>query len=401
MRRADGRGRAKRKETLIINTITGVTIGTIIGSFIAISPITSSYFFSSAKAEANVSVAQFKDLLKYSFKYADFQNVKLDSRANREEAEFFNEWLLGHKELNYKIEKGYFITYEEKETEVYPTDKIIIPEKIINPKSIKIYAGNDLKISSPVVYFNIEGDIRNYIEPVNPVYYKKDGNVDINKTDININFDFTKFVKDCNSKINNITGTITIGYLNSYKYEKIPVEFTRQYLLYEFGRELFEKLNSNESNGNEFYKEASNTGENTSKSIIGSYYRVNDNQKQMIDMISPELMEEIETLISSHNDLIKKYNDLLTEKSNLQKELEGIKNENSKLNEVKKGNEKNIEDLNTQINLLNSQIDKLKSSITTSEPEATGQQDNKDRKGGTQETPFSGQQEKTEIPPKI
>lgn len=333
-RRAERKRQAKERRELIIKIIAGITIGTVIGSFVGAIPVTSSYFKSSANVKANVGAAEFKDLIKYSFICEDLQNVKLDSSKNTGEDQLFNEWLLSHNQLNYKIDKDCFIDYKKKETNIYPTDKIKTPKKVINPKSIKIYAGSNLKTSTPVVYFDIEGDIKNYIQPVSPVFYEKNGN---NEADININLDYLKLVKDSD----NVTGTITIGYLNSYKYEKIPIEFTRQYLLYEFGRELFTNLNI----------------KSTSNDTIDSYLKINDNQKQMIDMISPELTQEIETLINSHNDLTTKFDDLSAAKTNLEKELAA----------AKKDNDKKIEELNTQIGQLNSEIEKLKPGMTTSD----------------------------------
>ena len=348
----DKRKKANEKILLLIKTITGITIGTVIFSIVATSPLTTSYFISSANAEANVRVAQFKDLIKYSFQCVSLQN-------------------------------GKFLATLEDETVIYPTDSKEIPKIVINPNLIRIFAGNDLKTSSPVVYFDVEGDIKNYINPVNPVYYKKGEENGINKSDIDINFNLEKFISDNNNNISNknITGTITIRYLNSYKYEKIPVEFTRQYLLYEFGKELFGKLNLIKNNGNDLKK----ADENASKKIIGSYYKLNDRQSKMIDMISPELVREIEALINSHNDLIKKYDDLLVKKTNLEKELASTKSENSLLNKDKAGNAKAIESLNIQIDDPNTHIDKLKPIVTPSATDETRKQVSTDTANVTQQ----------------
>ena len=356
------RKKANKKILLLIKTITGITIGTVIFSIITTSSLTTSYFISSANAEANVGVAQFKDLIKYSFQCVSLQN-------------------------------GKFLANVEDETVIYPTGDKEIPKVIINPNLIRIFAGNDLKTSSPIVYFDVEGDIKNYIQPVNPVYYKKGEENGINKSDININFNLEKFISDNNISNKNITGTITIGYLNSYKYEKIPVEFTRQYLLYEFGKELFGNLNLIKNNGNDLKK----ADENASKKIIGSYYKLNDRQRKMIDMISPELVKEIEALINSHNDLIKKYDDLLVEKTNLEKELASTKSENSLLNANKAGdadkagNTKSIESLNIQIDDPNTQVDKLKPIVTPSAPDETRKQVSTDAANVTQPVQSSSQ----------
>lgn len=365
----------------MIKTIAGITIGTLICSLVVTSSSTRSYFRSTASAEANVNAAQFSDLINYSFECVDLKNVNQGACSFIGGASLFNKWLLGHVGFNYAIDKGCYLDYEKKDTAIYPNDSGAIPEQeiIINPDLIKIYAGSSLKSSSPIIYFNVDGDIKEYIEHINPVYCTNNGSKDpIGSTDVKINFNLTKFINDVSKNIGkdsgDIDGTMTIGYLNSYKYEKIPVKFTKEYLLYQFGRELFEELgiiNSKnglcvQSNSQSFAKAASDSDQDSAENIIGSYYQLNDSQKQMLDMISPELTGEIEQLINSYNELSKKYNDLLSEKEQLEKQLVEMKDENSKLSDSNNEKSKDIDELKGEIEALNNQIEKLNSAASPS-----------------------------------
>lgn len=384
----------------MIKTIAGITIGTLICSLVVTSSSTRSYFRSTASAEANVNAAQFSDLINYSFECVDLKNVNQGACGFIGGTGLFNKWLLGHVGFDYKIDKGCYLDYEKHDTAIYPNNNGTIPEQgiIINPDLIKIYAGSILKSSSPIIYFNVDGDIKEYIEHINPVYCTNNGSNDpIGNTDVKINFNLAKFISDVSKnrgKDNgDIDGTMTIGYLNSYKYEKIPVKFTKEYLLYQFGRELFEELgiiNSEngscaQSNSQSFAKAESDSNQDRAENIIGSYYQLNDSQKQMLDMISPELTGEIEKLINSYNELSKKYNDLLSEKEQLEKQLDEMKDENSKLSDSNNEKSKDIDELKSEIESLNNQIEKLNSatspqtqnpSLPTQDP--SGEKDNEE-----------------------
>jgi chaperonin cofactor prefoldin len=395
LRRVYKRRRAKEKKLIMIKTIAGITIGTLICSLVVTSSSTRSYFRSTASAEANVNAAQFSDLINYSFECVDLKNVNQGACGFIGGADLFNKWLIGHVGFDYEIDKGCYLDYEKHDTAIYPNNNGAIPEQgiIINPDSIKIYAGSSLKSPSPIIYFSVDGDIKEYIEHIGPVYCTNNGSKDpIGKTDVKINFNLAKFISDVSKnrgKDNgDIDGTMTIGYLNSYKYEKIPVKFTKEYLLYQFGRELFEELgiiNSKnglcaQSNSKSFAKAESDSdsSKDSAESIIGSYYQLNDSQKQMLDMISPELTGEIEKLINSYNELLKKYNDLLSEKEQLEKQLDEMKDKNSKLNDSNNEMSKKIDELNIQIETLKNEIDKFNSAASPSAQNPSGEKDNKE-----------------------
>lgn len=322
-----------------IKTITVIALGTIFCSIIGANSSTKCYFTSSANAEANVNAAQFSDLIKYSFECAELKNIKLDSCGLMEENDEFNKWLNAHKGFNYIIENGCYIDYEKSETDKYPNDNQEVPEEgiIVNPVSINIYAGTTLKALKPIVYFEVEGEIKDYISSLNPAYCNNttasqshyDNLRSIGST--NINLDFTKFI---NGYRDSIEGTITIGYLNSYKYERIPVKFTKGYILYSFGRELFRNTNCTKNK----VKASSDFAEG----ILASYDNLNDNQRNMLDMISPELRGDIERLTA-------RYDDLLCEKIKLENEVKSLKEQNIILSNENNKNEKKIDELNQAI----------------------------------------------------
>lgn len=392
MRRVYKRRRAKEKKLIMVKTIAGITIGTLICSLVVTSSSTRSYFRSTASAEANVNAAQFSDLINYSFECVDLKNVNQEA-CGFAGAGLFNKWLIGHVGFEYTIDNGCYLDYEKDDTAIYPNTNGAIPQEgvVINPDLLKIYAGSSLKSSSPIIYFSVDGDIKEYIEHIGPVYCNNNGsNGPIGKTDVKINFNLAKFISDVSKnrgKDNgDIDGTITIGYLNSYKYEKIPVKFTKEYLLYQFGRELFQELgiiNSKnvscaQSNSKSFAKAASDSNNDDAENIMGSYYQLNDSQKQMLDMISPELTGEIEKLINSYNELLKKYNDLLSEKEQLEKQLDEMKDKNSKLNDSNNEMSKKIDELNIQIETLKNEIDKFNSAASPSAQNPSGEKDNKE-----------------------
>jgi chaperonin cofactor prefoldin len=359
----------KGKNLIMIKTITSITIGTIIFSIIATSASTGCYFTSTAGAEANIDAAKFNDLIRYSFECVDFKNVDQGSCNFIGGPELFNKWLIGHAGFNYMINNGCCLDYEKHDTAVYPKDNEVIPKEgtVLNPDLIKIYAGSNLKPSKPIVYFNAEGDIKEYVEPVNPVCCSNDSSTNpIGSTDIKINFNFTKFISrfsDRNGGDNgDISGIITIGYLNSYKYDNIPVKFTKEYILYQFGRELFKELGYlKPKNGFNSSEDSIRAASDSDENIMKSYYELNDIQKQILNMISPELTSEIETLVKSYNDLSKKYNKLLSEKAELEKQLDEIKVQNSKLIDGNNEKSKMIYELNSKIESLQNQINTINS----------------------------------------
>lgn len=383
MNRVNEKIRLRKNRIIMIKKIIGIILVIIICSAAFVSSATKSYFTSSANAQVNFSVAQFEELIKYSFNCASLENEKiisLDDYGAR--YSLLNNWLISHDGFKYKIDSGCFLNcLENKETEKYPNNcnKTIADEVIINPCSINIYSGDNLKIEKPVIYFDVKGDLKDYIEPISIVYCDNKLNQNdksqalnnnirnIGSTKIKVNLNFMRFINDCNSKYSgdrNIKGSITIGYLNSYKSQDIPVEFTKEYLLYKVGREIFDEIyvtkacpisplkidlrNNNKVVSTDNLKSSS---ENIEGIILG-YCKLNDKQKQMLDLISPNLTTDIEKLINTYNDLSKKYNELSDKKAELEKELLNINSKNADLSTAIEDNQRQIDELKKEIESL-------------------------------------------------
>lgn len=116
----------------------------------------------------------------------------------------------------------------------------------LNPIAIRIRKAGGLDYS-PVVFFGVRGDAREYVLHINPVklsgtdYYTIPIVTDVNvRKHQNLSSGDDKNNKD-NDKADLISGTITINYLNQYLCEEFPFSFTKEYLRYRLNEEIIKE----------------------------------------------------------------------------------------------------------------------------------------------------------------
>lgn len=242
---------------------------------------------------------------------------------------------------------------------------------------LKLEKGENIKYS-PIVFFSIEGDAKDYAFHVNSV--KLDGTVE---APIIPNVNFPQALSLILSPGNEITGILKVKHLNEFIDETLEFSFSKEYLLtrYFFDRGL-EGYNANYLSKNEKDKLV-NLVEDTllyAKKYLEweaveweeednwiSEIDITDDQVLLVDIIAPGLMEYYERLyqlfeIITRNleNEIEKNNVLLKENETLLEIVEKLERENGKLH-------KHINSLELEIGEL---LDRLAKETVPEEPEA-------------------------------
>ena len=206
---------------------------------------------------------------------------------------------------------------------------------------------------APVIFFSIEGPIKDYVLHINPV--RLDGEI---KIPIVPNVNLTQAISLITSGENHIKGNIKIKHLNEFINETHEVIITKEYLLERYflnnGLKNFKisSLSSGEKAEMEklvgkmishtspymdwdkvVWQEAGNSNSmerSQSKVLPIGKANISSNQTSMIDLIAPDLLKYNEKLYSILEVLVKDFNSQMDEnnllKDEKQKLLDEVKN---------------------------------------------------------------------------
>lgn len=97
-----------------------------------------------------------------------------------------------------------------------------------NPQYVKIDRA-DNPYYEPIIYFSVEGEVKEYIEPINPV--RMDDRVKIQP--ISANVSLPEFLRLAERK-SPVRGQIRVKHLNGFIDKGMDIEFTSQYLIDRF-----------------------------------------------------------------------------------------------------------------------------------------------------------------------
>jgi len=115
---------------------------------------------------------------------------------------------------------------------------------ILNPAEIELKKADDIKYD-PTIYFEVEGNVAEYILQINSVKLEGNG-VHSRSIDVNVN-------SVQNNELSNnetVTGKIRIKYLNGFIDEEFKVTFTGEYLKKEHNETIITGISSKEDMAN-------------------------------------------------------------------------------------------------------------------------------------------------------
>ncbi|EOD01698.1 coiled-coil domain-containing protein [Caldisalinibacter kiritimatiensis] len=266
-------------------------------------------------------------------------------------------------------------------------DKIQINSK--NPDKI-ILKKNDNLTTYPIIYFQLEGDVKDYILHINPV--KLEENEYTAPIDVDVNL--YQFIKLALSKKNSIKGKIKFKYLNEFIDEEREIEFSKAYLMDKFMAKIDkeEAQRKNRSNDESIRKDfvkiikyvaqqikwqedINKDNKKQQKVSLNSVkksedsdkrfdmknssmlvqndverFELSNEQEEIINIITPKLLSHINSLYSTIEKLVSDLNDKIIKISELNCRIEEISTENEILNEektlIEESNEKLIDLVN-------------------------------------------------------
>lgn len=309
-----------------------------------------------------------------------------------------------------------------------------------NPIAIRIRKAQGLDYS-PIIFFDVRGDARQYVLHINPVqltssdYYTIPIVTDVNtkhhndlaKGDRNSNGDGNENGNGNGNKDDIICGTITIKYLNNYIEHSIPFSYNRKYLMNRFVEEIIaEELDPEEPDSVHtakaavIYSTVRKAGRNAASDVestaikavailaeelqinsintdseekgindfqlLKAAYCISKDQELLADIIFPGLREYIDSLLYYAESLEAK----LAEKDYI---IEGLTQEAAVLAEKLAGLENENAELKSEIDRLNAELQN-KAAIPAT-PESAGS--NPDPESGDS-NPSAGEGEQGEQP---
>jgi len=232
-----------------------------------------------------------------------------------------------------------------------------------NPEELKLSkkAGLDY---DPVVFFELDGEIAQYILHMNPVCLNTDEVISIPfRFSINPDKLVLLFLR---STDNTIKGTIRIKHLNEYIDEEIDIEFTSDFLITKCMSEILNDTNSktNDTSAKTYSVTNSTEEDDLTKLIVylashknwgmtetsdeiptdeydsgdGTEFNVkpflmDEDQSMIVDVIVPGLRSYLEEVYNINQKLIEELNNKMNEISELNLSLETLSEEKAELDE--------------------------------------------------------------------
>ena len=237
---------------------------------------------------------------------------------------------------------------------------------------------------APVIFFSVEGEIKDYILHMDPIRLKGEKSFEIVP-----NVNLPQAISLILSGKNNIEGQVRIKHLNEFIDEPIKVSISKKYLLEryflnrgvqnfkmsslsskekdEMGR-FVEKMISNTGPYADWEKvlwqeEGNNIERKQMKSMEIGKVKMNKNQKSIVDSVAPDLLKYNDRLYDLMEVLVKDFNKEIEEKNILRDEKQKLIDEVKDLEKIIDEYKANMGKLENEINLLEKDRKNLDSRI--------------------------------------
>lgn len=179
----------------------------------------------------------------------------------------------------------------------------------INPKEISIRRATGLE-SDPLIFFTLGDEAANYLSHINPSRLSSDEEKTI---PIAIKMDLQQYLQLLNNRsAEDIKGYIRIQYLNEFISERMEIQFTREYLIEEFRKNMGCRINgfaprNHSEQLKEFYAELITCIAGNRKwedvKCSGKGMELTPEQGMIIKTVTPGLIEHVNDIENENKNL--------------------------------------------------------------------------------------------------